>query len=326
MIIIEKENKFLTGKTFIDLFCGIGAFHQALSSFGAKCVFSSDIDKHASCNYKENYGITPFGDISKIKENLIPKHNILCAGFPCQPFSISGKQKGFEDTKGTLFFEIARIANYHQPDILILENVKNIVSHQSGKTFSTIINTLNTIGYNTFYDVLESSDYGIPQNRKRVFIVAFNKKTTVSNFSFPEKTRTTNLNSILEDKVPEKLIIKRKDYILTDKEIKNFSNKPIKIGYYNKGGQGERIYHPNGQAITLSAQGGGLGAKTGLYKINNQIRRLTVRECARLQGFPENFIIHPNHNQAYKQFGNSITIDVIQHILFSVKKTQIYKK
>jgi DNA (cytosine-5)-methyltransferase 1 len=309
---------------FIDLFAGIGGFHYALSSFGAKCVFASEWDKYASETYFTNHQFKPIGDITQIDEETIPQHDILCGGFPCQAFSISGKQKGFEDTRGTLFFDIARIINRRKPKVLFLENVKNLIKHDDGKTIVTIKNSLTELGYNVYYKVLNASNFGLPQNRERVYIIGFHKSLSSNNFEFPKPlNKKISLFDILEENPVNTKIIERND-IQIYKEVLptntlfgeiELLNKPIQIGKVSKGGQGERIYHPLGHAITLSAYGGGIGSKTGLYLINGQIRKLSTRECARLQGFPEDFVINPIQTQAYKQFGNSVSIDVLQHIL-----------
>lgn len=326
---IEIENKKLKNYTFIDLFAGIGGFHLALSSFGAKCVFASEWDSYAAEVYEKNYAIKPNGDITNIKEEDVPTHNILCAGFPCQAFSVSGKQKGFEDTRGTLFFDIARIAAYHRPEVLFLENVKNLAQHNDGKTLETILDTLQSLDYTVFFKVLNTSNYSLPQNRERVYIVAFHNSIDTFSFRFPTPINTPIcLEDILEPQPKNVKIIKRddidiyKDYTSVSSLFSEDAllNKPIQIGKVNKGGQGERIYHPKGHAITLSAYGGGVGSKTGLYLVNQQIRKLTVRECARVQGFPDSFIIHQNESQAYKQFGNSVSVNVLQHILFEITK------
>lgn len=311
----------LYNKTFIDLFAGIGGFHQALSSFGAKCVFVSEIDKYASDTYFANYGVVPFGDITIIHENTIPKHDILCAGFPCQAFSIAGKQKGFDDVRGTLFFDIVRIVNYHHPSLILLENVKNLIKHNQGNTFKTIMHHLNQLGYDVYYELLNASYFGIPQNRERIYIVAFKKSLNITHFKFPKgDNQPVCLYDILEPN-PNINPINRQDIYLKNTSIAQQSNRPIQIGIVNKGGQGERIYHPLGHAITLSAHGGGIGAKTGLYKINNDIRRLTPRECARLQGFADDFKINKSNAQAYKQFGNSIAIPVVKSILNNIQNS-----
>jgi DNA (cytosine-5)-methyltransferase 1 len=319
----EKFSKY----KFIDLFAGIGGFHYALTSYGAKCVFASEWDKHASKVYENNFNVTPFGDITKISETDIPEHDIICGGFPCQAFSVSGKQKGFHDTRGTLFFDILRIADYHKPKLLFLENVKNIQAHDGGNTIKVIIDNLDQLGYKVFYKLLNTSNYGLPQNRERVYFVCFRKDLNVLNFEFPKPINNhISLESILEDNTDNKYNINRQDVVITKQldlgnnlfDEPNKKNKPIQIGYVNKGGQGERIYHPTGHSITLSAYGGGAGAKTGLYLINNKLRKLTERECAKLQGFPDSFKLHENRNQCYKQFGNSVSINVLQHILKNI--------
>lgn len=315
-------NNSLQNFTFIDLFAGIGGFHIALSSFGAKCVFASEWDKYAAETYKDNFGIKPYGDITKIFEGDIPNHDILCGGFPCQAFSVSGKQKGFEDTRGTLFFDIARIIDHHRPKVVFLENVKNLQKHDEGKTLSTIISTLEGLDYTVYTKVLNTSHFGLPQNRERIYIIGFSNNINSTKFQFPDPIfQPISLTDLLEDNPIDAKIIERDD-IFIDKDVVMDStlfgnlpkNRPIQIGKVNKGGQGERIYHPSGHSITLSAYGGGVGSKTGLYYVNGIIRKLSPRECARLQGFPESFLINSNKSQAYKQFGNSVSINVLQLI------------
>ncbi len=321
---IKADKTLFENYKFIDLFSGIGGFHLALSSFGAECVFASEWDKYAAETYQENFGRKPDGDITQIKENEIPDHDILCAGFPCQAFSVAGKQKGFEDTRGTLFFDIARIVNHHKPKILFLENVKNLVKHDNGNTLKTIIKTLEKLDYTVFIKVLNSSHFGLPQNRERVYIIAFHHSLNSTSFRFPNPVNEpVCLEQILENEPENGKIIERNDIEI----YKNYAvsgtlfseiellNKPIQIGKVNKGGQGERIYHPLGHAITLSAYGGGVGAKTGLYLINGKVRKLSPRECARVQGFPDDFIINHSITQSYKQFGNSVSVNVLQYIM-----------
>ncbi len=302
---------------FIDLFAGIGGFHIALSSLGGKAVFASEWDKEAAQVYENNFSLKPEGDITKISEKSIPDHDILCAGFPCQAFSISGKQLGFEDSRGTLFFDVARIAKEKQPKIMFLENVKNLARHDNGKTLAVIKNTLDEIGYDVFDKVLDASKFGVPQSRKRIYIVCFRKDLKVKDFSFPkeEKVKKHVLDIVLPDSETTKYVIHRNDVKINNSIKETFSDAPLRIGTVNKGGQGERIYSPLGTAITLSAYGGGAGAKTGLYRINGRIRKLAPRECARLDGFPENFKIAEKDNIAYKQFGNSVVVDVLKKIM-----------
>jgi len=307
---------------FIDLFAGIGGFRIALENHGANCVFSSEWDKYAQITYKENFGDIPQGDITKIKETDIPKHDILCGGFPCQAFSISGKQRGFKDTRGTLFFDIARIVEHHQPKVLFLENVKNLTKHYHGNTLKIILRTLEDLGYNVFYEVLKASYYGVPQARERIYIVCFRKDLGITNFDFPKPVnKEIYVKDILEDENKTKdCIVNRTDVKFWERD-ETPSLKPIQIGQINNGGQGERIYSINGHAITLSAYGGGVAGKTGAYLVNEKIRRLTPRECARVQGFPEWFKIPVSKSQAYKQFGNSVSVPVIDVIFEQITNT-----
>ncbi|PAK21049.1 DNA (cytosine-5-)-methyltransferase [Mycoplasmopsis agassizii] len=316
--------KNLANFTFIDLFAGIGGFRQALQSYGAKCVFSSEIDKFCKQTYHNNYGEFPHGDITKIDESTIPYHDILAAGFPCQPFSISGKQLGFEDTRGTLFFDIIRIIKYHNPKIIFLENVANLAKHNNSVTVSLMIKLLEKENYSVFINELNSSDFGVAQSRKRLYFVCFRNDLNVKNFEFPKPSNKISVvRDVLEneEQIDNKLFINNKQFSLNENK---FANKPIKkivrIGTINNGSQGDRIYDINGIGITLSANGGGSASRTGAYYINGRIRKLTPRECARLQGFPEDFKINPNVNQAYKQFGNSVSIPVLKAIISQINK------
>jgi len=320
---------------YIDLFAGIGGFHQAMDSFGGECVFASEWDKEAARTYYENYSILPAGDITKIAESEIPSHEMLCAGFPCQPFSISGKQKGFEDTRGTLFFDIARIVKYHKPKVLLLENVRNFEKHDNGNTLRTVVETLTDLGYLISYKVLNASHFGLPQNRERIFIVGFRKELNIYNFKFPQPSqKKVCLLDILEKNPKDAKIVDRPDTVFTKRfepKVDLFGelelpNKPVQIGYVNKGGQGERIYSPYGHAITLSAYGGGAGAKTGLYYIDGVIRKLSPRECARAQGFPDSFKIISSLTQSYKQFGNSVAVNVLKAIISNIYATGVFEE
>lgn len=325
MIEYTENEKQLKGYSFIDLFCGIGGFHLALSSFGANCVFASDIDKEACKVYEANFGLKPHGDITKIAEEDIPKHDILCAGFPCQPFSISGNQQGFDDAqgRGKLFFDIVRIAKYHKPKVLLLENVKNFEKHDGGNTIQRVEKELNNIGYKVFSKVLCASDFEVPQQRKRIYIVAFRNDLNIDAFIFPQgHSQFKVLKDILINKAENK--IKGNYYIdrnyTIKNELKQKENKLIRIGEIGLGRQGERIYSIYGQATTLSSQGGGLGGKTGMYLIRKKVRKLFPRECARLMGFPDSFKLSNSQEQNYKQFGNSVVVDVIQAIVKEVIK------
>lgn len=319
-----KVDKVLCGIKVIDLFSGIGGFHLALSSFGAKVIFASEWDEEASNVYVKNFGLVPQGDITKIDEKTIPDHDILCAGFPCQAFSISGNQKGFDDSRGTLFFDVVRIAKKKQPKILFLENVKNLEVHNNGNTITVIKNALDSIGYDVYYKVLDSAEYGSPQSRKRIYIVCFRKDMGITNFEFPIPTQKHKyVKDILCTKDVDKYVIDRNDIVINiDDSTMTCAIKPIRIGIVNKGGQGERIYSPKGKGITLSAYGGGVGAKTGLYRIDGKIRKLSPRECARMQGFPDNFKIADKDTVAYKQFGNSVVVDVLQQIVLQITNNE----
>jgi DNA (cytosine-5)-methyltransferase 1 len=320
---VEKRPKL---RTFIDLFAGIGGFRIALESFGLKCVFGSEWDKPSQKTYSENFCEIPAGDITKIKENEIPPHDILCAGFPCQAFSISGKQGGFKDTRGTLFFDIARVTEYRKPKVLFLENVKNFVRHDKGKTLATILRILKELDYDVYYEILNASHYGVPQSRERVYIVGFRKDLGIKFFEFPHPTfEKVYLKDIIQNDADEnEYVVKRTDIKFWDKSQKP-SLHPIQIGMINKGGQGERIYSIEGHAVTLSAYGGGIASKTGAYLINGKIRRLTPRECARVQGFPDSFKLPATKAQAYKQFGNSVPVPVVKAIMKEILDTLSFK-
>ncbi len=315
---IDVSNKKLEGCKFIDLFAGIGGFRLALESYGAECVYSNEWDKYAQEVYHQNFGDIPEGDITLVDETTIPNHDILCAGFPCQAFSISGKQRGFEDSRGTLFFDVARIVKEKKPKVVFMENVKNFATHDNGKTLEVVKGTMEELGYQFFQAVLNSVDYGVPQKRERIYMVCFRNDLNISEFSFPKKLKLEKHveDYLLDEKdVPEKLFVTRQDTVFKEDFKETYSNKTIRIGTVNKGGQGERIYSIKGIAITLSAYGGGIFAKTGGYLVNSKTRRLHPRECARIMGYPDSYEIASNDNQAYKQLGNSVVIDVLQYIV-----------
>jgi len=309
--------------TFIDLFCGIGGFRLALEKRGLQCVFSSDIDPNAQEVYEHNFKEKPHGDIIEVPSKKIPKHDILCAGFPCQPFSISGKHGGVSDSRGRLFYEIQRIAEYHKTPILILENVKNILAIDGGKVIKKIENKLDKIGYDLFKHVLNASYFGIPQARERVYFVALRKDMRTKNkpsYAPPDENRKNIfLEDILEENVDNDFIVKRKDIKITKKEDDiDYNLKPIRVGIVNKGGQGERIYSPKGHAITQSAFGGGVGARTGLYNTQQGIRRLTINECKVVMGFPVNHKVSAGL-QGYQQLGNAVVPDMIGYVYDSIR-------
>ncbi|EKO15450.1 DNA cytosine methyltransferase [Leptospira kirschneri] len=295
---------------FVDLFCGIGGFRVAAeksfkkAKLDFKCVFSSDIDEYAQKAYFANFGEMPFGDISKIPSNEIPDHDLLFAGFPCQPFSIIGKGKGFEDTRGTLFFEIARILDAKRPKAFILENVKQLVSHNEGKTFKKIIETLNSLGYSIEYKVLNALHYGLPQKRERVFIVGFHKPM---QFSWPEKRSTMEpLEAILEVDVDQKHYVS--DVIRKKRKAAHKSKFFPSIWHENKGGNVSS--YPYSCALRA-------GASYNYLLVNGE-RRLTPREMLRLQGFPDNYKIAVPDSQVRKQAGNAVPVALVAAVLESL--------
>ena len=298
---------------FIDLFAGIGGFRLALEALGCNCAFSSEWDKFCQKTYLSNFHEIPYGDITNIPATETPDHDILVGGFPCQPFSIAGVTKnnslnlkhGFEHiTQGNLFFHIVRILQEKQPSAFILENVKNLLSHNKKKTFSIINNTLSQeLGYQIYYKVVDAS-YIVPQKRQRVFIVGFKP---AREFNFPD---FINLNpkakTILETNVPEK-------YTLSDKlwnYLTDYANKHKAKG----NGFGYGLLDWEGVTRTLSARYYKDGSEILVPQENKNPRRLTPRECARLMGFPEDFIIPVSDNQAYKQFGNAVVPPVVKDI------------
>ena len=322
MLRIPADKKFLAGTKFIDLCAGLGGFRLAAESFGGECVFASDFDERVAGVYEKNFGDRPAGDITKINEKDIPNHELLCAGFPCQPFSISGKKKGFKDTRGTIFFDIARILQLHRPKIILLENVKNFASHDKKKTLQTVVRVLQELGYFVHYKVLNASLFGVPQTRERIYIVCFRDDVIDGDkYEFP---RIRPNSKVLRDLLQPPEEVKKFEVNVSPTFTKRLSEvdsylytKPVRVGHINLGRQGERIYHPNGHAITLSSQGGGIGAKTGLYYVNGVIRRLSPRECARLNGFPEKFKLYSRPSVSYAHLGNSVVVDVLQYVLFS---------
>lgn len=318
---ITVKNKNLSGYTFIDLFAGLGGFRLALESLGAECVYSSEWDEPVRKVYSDNFDEIPDGDITQVDEKNIPDHDILCAGFPCQAFSISGKQNGFEDSRGTLFFDVARIVKEKQPKVVFMENVKNFASHDGGKTLEVVRATMENIGYTFFYKVLSAVDFGIPQKRERIYMVCFRNDLNVASFNYPkpfELQKHVEDFLLSDENMVSHLYVDRPDTYFNDKKDEHYSNKTIRLGIVNKGGQGERIYSTKGIAITLSANGGGVFSKTGGYLINGRTRKLHPRECARLMGFPDSYIISDSPNQVYKQFGNSVVIDVLQLIAIEI--------
>jgi DNA (cytosine-5)-methyltransferase 1 len=295
----------LSGYKFIDLFAGIGGIRIPFDELGAKCVFSSEWDKHSQETYQENFGELPYGDITTIDVMDIPNFDILLAGFPCQPFSQAGYKKGFEDTRGTLFFDICRIVEHHKPKVLLLENVKGLKGHNKGRTFEIIKKSLSEMGYYIYYTVLNARDFGLPQNRERIYIVCFLEKIFFS-FPIPPK-KPTKLKDILEKKLDEK-------YTISDKMWEGHQNR--KIQHKLKGnGFGYSLFNEDSQyTSTISARYYKDGSEILIEQYGKNPRTLTPREAARLQGFPDNFKISTSKMQAYKQFGNSVAVPVVREI------------
>ena len=301
----------------IDLFSGIGGTRLGFHLTGeTKVVFSSEIDKFSIKTYETNFGETPHGDITKISTNDIPNQDILVGGFPCQAFSQAGKKLGFEDTRGTLFFEIARILADKKPKCFLLENVRNLVSHDKGKTFKTILNTLKNLDYEVYYSLFKAKDFGVPQNRERIYIVGFHKKLVpnYSSFKFPVATHIeTKVGDILEKNVNSK-------YTISDNLWNGHQRR--KIEHKEKGnGFGYSLFNEDSPYTnTISARYYKDGSEILIEQKGKNPRKLTPREAARLQGFPENFIIPVSDTQSYKQFGNSVAVPVINAIAIEILK------
>ena len=317
----------------IDLFAGIGGirlgFEQAFKD-EIKTVFVSEWDNKAVETYKANFKCDKniVGDITKVDEKEIPKHDILLAGFPCQAFSLAGRQKGFEDARGTLFFDVARIVKYHKPKVVFCENVKNLVNHDRGRTFRVIKNILDELGYRVFYKVLNSKDFGVPQNRERIYIVAFRSDIAPLSFDFPRSSgRQTLIKDIIEENV-----VSSKYYLSTTylESLKRHKERHMAKG----NGFGYEIR--DNESIAGAIVCGGMGRERNLIvdnrltdfkpvthikgEVNKEfIRKMTPREWARLQGFPEEFKLVVADTHLYKQFGNSVTVPVIKAIAKKIK-------
>lgn len=305
----DNDSKF----TQIDLFAGIGGIRLGFQKHGGKTVFSSEWDKFAQKTYRVNFGETPFGDITKIDETEIPDHDILLAGFPCQPFSQAGLKKGFDDTRGTLFFNIASIIKIKKPKAFMLENVKQLRGHDKGKTLEIILNTLNELNYYVPNpEILNAYHFGSPQNRERIIIVGFNKDFLPKDFiefKYPKGKidENINLDIILESDVDEK-------YTISDNLYKGHLNRKLKHKAKGNGFGFSLVNNKSKYTNTISARYYKDGSEALISQENKNPRMLTPRECARLQGFPEDYIIPVSNTQAYKQFGNSVSINVIDAV------------
>lgn len=315
--------------TFIDLFAGIGGFRIAMQSLGGKCLFSSEWEPNAKETYYNNYGEVPFGDITKftntgipgaLPSRDIPAHDILCAGFPCQPFSQAGLSRGFEDARGTLFFDILTIAKQRKPKVLLLENVKRLRSHNGGETIRVIRESLDDIGYQVDDKILSAYDYGMPQKRERIFIVAFRDSESFGRFEFPGKKPHSlykNVGDALENAPPSEYTISDKLWAGHQRRLAKHKRKGHGFGYSLFSRKDEYVstisarYYKDGSEVLISQKG-------------KNPRKLTERECARIQGFPEEFQFHTSKKEAYQQFGNSVAVPVVRalakSILSSIKK------
>jgi DNA (cytosine-5)-methyltransferase 1 len=311
--------------TFIDLFAGIGGFRIAMQSLGGKCVYSNEWDHQSKKTYEANFGEVPFGDITKqSNKDYIPEtFDVLCAGFPCQAFSIAGKRGGFEDTRGTLFFDVAQVLKKHKPKAFFLENVKGLRNHDKGKTLATILHTLrNDLGY--FVpdpQIVNAKDFGVPQNRERIFIVGFLDEEACNSFTYPKPPKT--IVTFADVKAEKEVSVK---YYLSTRYLKTL--RAHKARHASKGnGFGYAIVPDDGIASAIVV--GGMGRERNLVNddrlttfepithikgtVNREgIRKMTPREWARLQGYPDNYIIPVADASAYKQFGNSVAVPAIK--------------
>lgn len=311
--------------TFIDLFAGIGGFRMAMQNLGGKCVFSSEWDAQAQKTYLLNYGEIPFGDITKesVKSYIPDNFDILCAGFPCQAFSMAGKRLGFEETRGTLFFDVAEILRRKRPKAFFLENVKGLLIHDKGRTIQTILKVLreDLNYYVPDPQVVNAMNFGVPQHRERVYIVGFRKDQNVNEFTYPTPTDTTKTFA----DVKEEKVVSAKYYLSTQYIKTLVAHKERHAAKGN--GFGYEVIHDDEVANAIVV--GGMGRERNLVldhrltdftpvtrikgEVNREgLRRMTPREWARLQGYPDNFIIEVADASAYKQFGNSVAVPAIQ--------------
>ncbi|MBL0690742.1 MAG: DNA cytosine methyltransferase [SAR324 cluster bacterium] len=295
----------------IDLFAGIGGIRLGFNKAAKNdldCVFTSEWDKYATQTYQANFGDAPvYGDITKVDLDKIPKHDILLAGFPCQPFSQAGFKKGFSDTRGTLFFDIIRILDAKKPPAFLLENVKSLKTHDGGRTLQIIITHLRDIGYeNVQYQVLRARDFGLPQNRERIYIVGFLNENNL--FAFPRPTyKETRVADILETNIDHK-------YTISDRLWEGHQRRKRENKLNGKGFGYGIVNEDSKYTNTISARYYKDGSEILIEQQGKNPRKLTPREAARLQGFPDNFKIPVSNTQAYKQFGNSVAVNVIEKI------------
>lgn len=319
---------------FIDLFCGIGGIRLGMEEAGFECVFSCDINEDCQRNYFENFREVPNGDIKAIDEKSVPEHQILCAGFPCQPFSISGRQKGFADTRGTLFFEICRIIQEKNPPVIMLENVKHLVHHDHGNTLATIISSLEKLGYTVKSKILNATDFGVPQNRERILIIG-SKNGKAFDFSKILTKPKTGLEDFLDSASDDSFEFLSKDSYTLIENPKRQPSGLIFAGYRNKSirkvgvregtehlsrvhKQPNRIYSVLGVHPTLPSQ-----EPSGRYFIllkDGRVRKLTLSECWRIMGFPETYKKISSTAEQYKQLGNSVCVPMIAAVAEQIKE------
>lgn len=321
--------------TFIDLFAGIGGFRIPLQELGGKCVFSSEYNYHAQRTYELNFGEVTFGDITKLNIDIVPNHNVLCAGFPCQPFSISGKMRGFEDTRGTLIYQVFKIIEKRKPEVVLLENVKHLVYHDKKRTLATIVQHLEELGYLVSKKVLNASDFGVPQNRERIIIIGHKEKTF--DFSQIKKQSKPILKDFLDKKNDFEFL--NEPYTILEKQKKQDSGL-IFAGYRNKTirkagvrpgtehlsrvhKQPNRIYSTEGVHPALPSQ-----ESSGRFWIlhEGKVRKLTIEECYRIMGFPDNFKKIYSRGELYRQIGNSVAIPMIKAVGEQIKKQLLNNK
>jgi DNA (cytosine-5)-methyltransferase 1 len=301
--------------TFIDLFAGVGGIRLAFESIGGECVFSSEWDKFAAKTYEANFGHLPAGDITKIPEADIPKHDVLLGGFPCQPFSNAGLKRGFEDTRGTLFFDVARIISSKNPSVVLLENVKGFVGHDKGNTFRVVQRTLEELGYVVHAKVLNARDFGVPQNRERIYIVGIKESLkNAKGYKFPEPPQVkTSVSQILETEIDPK-------YTLSDKLWAGHQRRRAEHEAKGNGFGYSMFTGDSPYTSTISARYYKDGSEILIKQSRKNPRKITPREAARLQGFPDDFKIVVSDVQAYKQFGNSVAVPVVKAVAQSLKQ------
>lgn len=332
----KKRYKVKSGKkskfTFIDLFAGIGGMRLGFEAAGGSCVFSSEFEKNAQKTYFENHGEFPFGDITKIDPNDIPDHDVLLAGFPCQPFSHAGLKLGIADTRGTLFHNIAEILERKKPKFALLENVKGLVSHDKGFTLQTVLRRMSELGYTCNIDrevinsgtpkqlqtaskhmVMKSINFGVPQNRQRIYIVLWRDKS-IKAFNYPAPIAIeTRVGDILEENPPA-------NFTISDRLWEGHKNRKKQNKLNGKGFGFGLVDESSAYTNTISARYYKDGSEILIKQKDKNPRKITPREAARLQGFPESFILNQSNVHVYKQFGNSVSVPVVKSLAIKISK------